>query len=512
MRPYGIAVLFGTVGLSGCMRVGPDFKPQHEAWSEHWSSASITQVTQQGAQPDVRQWWLIFGDQNLERLIASADANNGDLKIAGLRVLEARAQLGIALAGRYPQVQQVNADVLPSARKRSGGFNPKSGAFVQYGAGFIVGWELDFWGRFSRAIESADASFFAAQANRDDALVLLHAQVADTYFTLRVAQARLRIARENAQLQKRSYDIAQKLFKAGESDELDFQQAKTQYLGTLSSIPDLESQIVLARHALSGLIGRAPGPLPELDVQAGKEGVVPLVDHAVLQDVPADLLLRRPDVRAAEYQMAAQSALIGVAKADLYPSVSLLGTLTWTASSLAGAPSTLLFAAGPSVTWNVFDYGRITNNVRVQDARLQELTVAYQNTVRDAAREADDAATALIAALQRDTILNDAQGAARRSLTLANTIYREGYSDFQRVLDAQRALFAQQDAYVVNRSNAVGSVIALYKALGGGWETEQPLVDAATRAQMRQRTDWGDLLDEATPSSVAPGQAEGAPR
>jgi outer membrane protein TolC len=202
--------------------------------------------------------------------------------------------------------------------------------------------------------------------------------------------------------------------------------------------------------------------------------------------------------------------LIGVAEADLYPSVSLLGSLVWTASSLTGAPSTLLFAAGPSVTWNVFDYGRIRNNVRVQDARLQELTVAYQNTVREAAREADDAATALIAALQRDTILNDAQGAARRSLTLANTIYREGYSDFQRVLDAQRALFAQEDAYVVNRSNAVGSVIALYKALGGGWDTAQPLVDAATSAQMRQRTDWGDLLNDTAPSSVAPAKAAGA--
>jgi outer membrane protein TolC len=164
------------------------------------------------------------------------------------------------------------------------------------------------------------------------------------------------------------------------------------------------------------------------------------------------------------------------------------------------------------VTWNVFDHGRITNNVRVQDARLQQLTVAYQNAVREAAREADDAATALLAALQRDTILNDAQGAARRSLTLANTIYREGYSDFQRVLDAQRALFAQQDAYIVNRSNVVGSLVALYKALGGGWDTGTPLVDPATRAQMQRRTDWGDLLDEprTTPAAVLP--PEGASR
>ena len=514
MLPRGVAMPLRTVWLigsltgflNGCMRVGPDFHPQHEAWSEHWSSASIGQVTQQAAQPDARQWWQIFGDENLERLIAQADANNGDLKIAGLRVIEARAQLGMALAGRYPQVQQVNADVLYAARKNSDGFNPRSGAYWQYGAGFSIGWELDFWGRFSRAIESADAAFFAAQANRDAALVLLHAQVADTYFTLRTAEARLRIARDNARLQKRSYDIAQKLFKSGETDELDFQQAKTQYLGTLSSIPELESQIVLARHALSVLTGRPPGPLPELDVQSGKQGVIPLVDHAVLQDVPADLLLRRPDVRAAEYQMAAQSALIGVAKADLYPSVSLLGSLVWSASSLTGSPNTLAVVAGPSVTWNVFDHGRITNNVRVQDVRLQQLTVAYQNTVLEAAREADDAATALIAALQRDTILNDAQGAARRSLTLANTIYREGYSDFQRVLDAQRALFAQQDAYIVNRSNAVGSLIALYKALGGGWYAEQPIVDAATRAQMQERTDWGDLLNEprAQPAAAIP--------
>lgn len=510
MRAYGRALLAAVACLGGCIRVGPDFHPQREAWAEHWSSTSIDQVTQQAAQPDVRVWWRVFDDANLDRLVARADASSGDLEIAGLRVIEARAQLGIALAGRYPQVQQANADVLYAARKRSDGFNTHSGGYWQYGASFSIGWELDFWGRFSRAIESADAAFFAAQANRDAALVLLHAQVADTYFTLRTAEARLHIARENGQLQRRSYEIAEKLFKSGETDELDLQQAKTQYLSTLSSIPDLESRIGLARHALSVLIGRPPGPLPELDAQSGREGVVPLVDRAVLQRVPADLLLRRPDVRAAEYQMAAQSALIGVAKADLYPSVSLLGSLVWSARSFTGSPNTLAVVAGPSVTWNVFDYGRITNNVRVQDARLQQLIVTYQNTVREAAREADDAATGLSAALQRDTILNDAQAAARRSLTLANTVYREGYSDFQRVLDAQRVLFAQQDAYIVNRSNAVGSLIALYKALGGGWYSEQPLIDSATRAQMQQRTDWRDLLNEASaPSATVIPPADG---
>lgn len=148
------------------MRVGPDFRPQHESWSEHWSSPAIEQVTEQGIQPDAQQWWRIFADQNLDGLIAEADAHNGDLKIAGLRIIEARAQLGIAVAGRYPQLQQANADLLYSARKRSDGFDPRSGSFLQYGMGFSIGWELDFWGRFSRAIESADAVFRRASQSR----------------------------------------------------------------------------------------------------------------------------------------------------------------------------------------------------------------------------------------------------------------------------------------------------------------------------------------------------------
>jgi len=407
--------------------------------------------------------------------------------------MESRAQLGIALSGRYPQLQQASADSLYLNRRQSGGANPQDTHFWQYSAGFDIGWELDFWGRFSRAIESADASWFAAQANYENVLVLLHAQLAQTYYALRTAEARLHIARSNATLQKRSYEITERLFKSGAEAELDLQQAKTQYLGTLSTIPDFESQVASLRNALSTLIGQPPGSIPDLDRNTG---VVPLLDTAVLQDVPANLLVRRPDVRAAELQVAAQSALIGVAETDLYPSISLLGSIVWSASSLNGASNTLDLVAGPSLRWDIFDHGRITNNVRVQDARLQQLIVIYQDSVRQAAREADDAATGLIKALERDRILSDASVAAERSVTLANAQYREGYSDFQRVLDAQRALFAQQDIYLVNRGTAVNSLIALYKALGGGWYSDQPVIDPATRKQMQQRTDWGDLLDE----------------
>lgn len=498
LRP-GRLLLLGALGLGGCVRLGPDFSPPGEAWVEQWHSPAIEQASQQRAGPDIREWWRVFDDPLLDRLIAEADAHNSSLKIAGLRVMEARAQLGIAESGRYPQLQQATADSVYLDRNQSGGRNPQDSHFWQHSLGFDIGWELDFWGRFSRAIESADAAYFAAEANYEDVLVLLRAQVAETYFALRTTEARLRVARENAAHQRRSYEITERLFTSGESDELDLQQAKTQYLGTLSSLPEFEDQVARTRNALAVLIGRPPGPLTEL---AEREGLIPLVDRAVLQDVPADLLRRRPDIRAAELTVAAQSALIGVAKVDLYPSLSLLGSIVWSTSSLDGAPDTLDLVGGPSLRWNIFDYGRITNNVRVQDARLQQLIEVYRDSVRQAAREADDAARGLSKALEREIILREAAISAERSLTLANAQYREGYADFQRVLDAQRALLVQQDNYLVTRNSAVSSLIALYKALGGGWHSAQPRVDPASHAQMQERTNWDDLLDEPAASDA----------
>ncbi|MCS3838903.1 NodT family efflux transporter outer membrane factor (OMF) lipoprotein [Pseudomonas sp. JAI111] len=493
MRP-GHLILLGFVGLSGCVRLGPDFQSPAEAWIKHWDTPALAHASQRALTPDLRQWWSVFNDPVLDRLIAEADAHNSDLKIAGLRVIEARAQLGIAQSTLYPQLQQVSADSLYVNRRQSGGNNPQDSHFWQYSAGFDIGWELDFWGRFSRAIESSDASYFAAQANYEDVLVLLRAQVADSYFSLRTSEARLRVARENAKQQLRNVDITEKLFKSGQSAELDLQQAKTQYLGTLSTVPTLEDQIQRTRNALSVLLGQPPGALPQL---AENPGLIPLVDRAVLQDVPANLLLRRPDVRAAELNVAAQSALIGVAESDFYPSLTLLGSIVWSADTLNGTSRSLDLIGGPSLRWNVFDYGRISNNVRVQDARLQQLIEAYRDKVRQAAREADDAAYGVIKSLEREQILGQAEVTAKRSLVLASIQYREGYSDFQRVLDAQRALLDQQDNYLVARSNAVSNLIALYKSLGGGWYSAQPITDPATRQQMEQRTDWGDLLHEA---------------
>lgn len=495
-RP-GPLLLLSALALGGCVRLGPDFQAPGEAWTKRWSSPALEQASQRRAYPDVRQWWQVFADPVLDGLIAEADAHNSNLKIAGLRVMEARARLGIAQSGRYPQLQQASAESLYINRRQYGGNNPQDSHFWQHSVGFDVGWELDFWGRFSRAIESSDASYFAAQANYEDVLVLLRAQVADTYFSLRTTEARLRVARENAEQQKRNFEITEKLFNSGQSAELDLQQAKTQYLGTLSSIPELEGQVLRTRNALAVLIGQPPNALPQL---LENQGLIPLVDRAVLQDVPASLLLRRPDVRAAELNVAAQSALIGVAETDFYPSLTLLGSIVWSTDTLKGTSNSLDLIGGPSLRWNLFDHGQISNNVRVQDARLQQLIEVYRDKVREAAREADDAASGLSKSLERERILSEAQVAAKRSLSLANSQYREGYSDFQRVLDAQRALLEQQDNYLVSRSNAVSNLIALYKALGGGWYSALPTVDPDTRQQMEHRTDWGDLLHEPVPS------------
>lgn len=489
--------------LGGCTQVGPDFKPVPTPWLDTWNTPLLEQATHPAASPDLRQWWAVFADPTLDALIAEADAHNTDLRVAGLRIAEARAQLAIAQTGRYPQVQQLRGESLYLKQDQSGTPTARDSVFWQSSLGFDIAWEVDFWGRFSRAIESADALYFASEANYADAMVLLRAQVADTYFSLRTVEARLDIAHENAQRQARSLQITERLFRHGENDELDWQQARTQFLATQASIPELENQLNALRNVLCALLGRPPGPLPEL---ASGHGQLPLPDRAILQDVPASLLRRRPDIRAAEQAVAAQSALVGVAEADLYPSLSLLGSIGWTFVSANHLPDSFQLAAGPSLIWNPFDYGRRKNAVRVEDARLQQLIELYQRDVREAAREADDAASGLVRSLQSAEVRQQASQAAQRSLDLATSQYREGFADFQRVLDAQQLLLQQQDSYLVSRGNAVGSLVALYKALGGGWDPHRAPIAPDTRQQMQQRTDWGDLLDKPAPARNDTGE------
>jgi len=238
-------------------------------------------------------------------------------------------------------------------------------------------------------------------------------------------------------------------------------------------------------------------------------GEIPAIGNSFPAAVPAEVLRRRPDVRAAEMQLATQSALIGVAEADKYPSLSLLGAFNLSVLSLSGSPTTSSVALGPGLTWNVFDYDRVENSVRVQDARYQQLAERYRDTILQAARDVDSSAIALLKNREQLVINEEVTVAAQRALDIASLQYREGFSDFSRVLDAQRSYFSQTERVVGNRSNMVLSLIALYKALGGGWEPGRlrPLVDDATRQQMQGVTDWDGMLDQPLPLADAPAGA-----
>ena len=488
--------MLSALWLAGCTTLGPDYREPEVAWLEAWHSDLHGQAgdASQQAQVDLRFWWQAFNDPVLNGLVDTARRENPDLRIAGLRIMESRALLGIAGANQSPQFQQASAAATyVDQRERNGQGDDRNAQFGAFSLGFDLAWELDFWGRFRRGIESAEAGFFASIANQQDVQVLLSAQVASLYYGYRTTLLRIELAKKNAGIQQRSLEITDRMFRHGEESELDLQQAKAQYLGTLALIPELEGDLVRLRNALSAVLGRMPGDMPEL---AAVRGALPTVDAIVITDMPAQLLLRRRDVRAAAWRVAAQSAQIGVAKADYYPAITLLGSIGWSTDTLDGTPEVASLGIGPALTWNLFDYGRIRNNVRLQDARLQQSIEVFQATALLAAQEIDDAAITVVKTGEQQAPLRGAARAAERSLGLANTLYNEGYQDFDRVLDAQRVLFTQTERELLNDSAHIAAVITMYKAVGGGW-VDMPVEDAvpqATRETMEARTAWGDLL------------------
>ena len=496
IRP--VAPVLVLCALGGCTAVGPDYRRPDVPWLSTWQPSQPAMAGEASAPerpPD--EWWHVFRDPVLDDVVAAAQRSNPGVRTAGLRILEARAQLGIAGSALYPQLQQASAQALEVGQDTR---DSSSTSYASYGAALDVAWELDFWGRFRRGIEAADAAYFASIAQYDDLQVLVASQAASLYATIRTFELRLRIARENAELQRRSLEITERLFRSGNESELDVQQARSLYFGTLATIPELEGAQRQAQNALGILLGRPPGPLPEM--ATGREQI-PTSDLAVIVDLPADLLRRRPDVRTAEMQLAAQSALIGVSEAALYPSIALVGSVGLSSTSQASSSTTLAWSAGPALVWNVFDYGRLRNQVLVQDARFQQLFEVYQDTVLSAARELDDAAVAFATNRTQVDVLEQAVQAARRSLDIATIQYQEGLVDFERVLDSQRTLFGQQDRLVTTRGSVTQSLIALYKAMGGGWQTARtrPIVDEATRSEMAERSRWRDLLEAPLPAA-----------
>lgn len=497
--------------LSACAVVGPEYVRPEVPLGPDWYQAERTGYAISSAEQ--ARWWQQLNDPVLDKLIERAHQQNNSVKIAGLRVLESRAQLAVATGNQYPQSQAVAGDA-SAIQASENAANTAAGdlSFTQFDIGIGASWEIDFWGKFRRGIEAADAAYLASIAGYDQVMVLVNAQVCSTYLAIRTLEEQMRITQQNIALQQRSYDIVDVQFQNGSTSELDVLQARTQLLSTKSSIPQLQTELYQAQHAMSTLLGLAPSDIRDL---LGDASSMPTIPDTPALALPADVLRQRPDIRQAEYLAMAQNASVGLAKTNLYPSFSLNGSLGLSAAGNTETTRTgksgfgqlfdgdsITYAVGPSFVWPFLNYGRIKNSVRVQDARLQQALIAYRETALKAAREVEDAIVGLEGARQQDRLLSESVTTALRSADVAQLRFNEGFADYQRVLSAQQALFAQQSRYVTNKSKVVGSYISLYLALGGGWQIrfESDLIDADTRDALNERTDWGDLI-EATESS-----------
>jgi len=523
-RPGLIVLVPVLLTFAGCM-VGPNYqRPKVSVSPSFGETEDQPRVSTES--PPYRDWWRAFNDPVLDRLVARAYRDNLTLRQAGVRVLQARAQLGIAVGEIFPQAQQAigsvqynrTSDRAPSAALASSGGGSGSVAYWQSQIGAQASWELDFWGRIRRGIQSADASLLATLADYDNTLVTLTADVANTYIALRTAEERIRIAQENIEIQQQTLQIVEARFKFGVVTQLDVEQARTTLLNTQATLPTLETQRRQARDALSVLLGVAPNDLGDLlDGPAG----IPASPPQVIVGIPADLLRRRPDIRSAELQAVAQSAQIGVAKADLLPAFSLIGNLVLLSTDLGTFRLSDMFRwgsrqvqIGPSVQWNILNYGQISNNVRVQDAYFQQLLLAYQRSVLSAQQDVEDNLSAFLRAQDRADLLGKSVTSSRAAVDLAVLQYREGVTDFTTVLTTQQTHLNQQDSLASTLGNISTSLVGVYRALGGGWEIREgeDIVPAEIKAEMRQRTNWGRLLAPTTYNLSADREPQSRPR
>ena len=505
------------LAFAGCM-VGPDYQRPKTMVSSNWMETRDPRLNT--ASSTYRDWWTAFNDPALDRLVEQAYRENLPLRTAGVRVLQARAQLGIAIGDFFPQTQQGVGAVQYNriSDRAAAAVNIGGIDYWQSQVGLQASWELDFWGKFRRTIQSADASLLSSLADYDNTLVTLTADVANSYITIRTAEERIRIARENVGTQEESLKIAEAKFKYGTVTQLDVEQARTSLLNTQATIPPLETQLRQARDALSVLLGMPPSDLSDF---LGASSGIPVSPPQVIVGIPVDLLRRRPDIRSAELQAAAQSSQIGVAKADLFPAFSLTGNFLFVSTSVGTASLSDMFKwgsrqvqAGPTVQWNIFNYGQITNNVRVQDAKLQALLLTYQNAVLSAQQDVEDNLVAFLRNQDRARILAQSVTSAQIAVTIAIRQYREGITDFTTVLTAQQALLNQQDSLASTLGTISTSLVGVYRALGGGWEIRegQELIPPAIKAEMEKRTNWGRLLTPANYNLPASRQPESAPR
>jgi NodT family efflux transporter outer membrane factor (OMF) lipoprotein len=420
----------------------------------------------------LENWWKSFNDNVLTSLIERADACSPDITAALARIDESRALRDFAGGQYFPTVDAAASYTRTRPSTAGLGIIASPGEQSLYAAGFDAFWEIDLFGRVRRAVESAQAALEQSIADYHDIRITLYAEVARNYIELRTAQSRIRYAQANIDIQRKTLGLTQDRFAAEIAPQLDVAQARLNLANTESEIPTLRIAETAALNRLAVLIGTTSH---DLRAQLSVPADLPLIEAPVTTGLPAELLRRRPDIRAAERALAAQTALVGLAEAARYPFFSLRGAFTMQGLQFAdlGDWSSRSYAFGPQASWTIFDFDRLRNLVAAESARTQQLAAAYHSTLLLALTDVENAMVGYEQEQQRTGALKQSVDAAQQSVEMVEMLYRSGLTDFQNVLDSQRSLFIQQDRLAISEGLFLEQVISLYKALGGGWDQEQ---------------------------------------
>lgn len=476
-HPYAQQILFASplaaiLLISSCMVVGTDYTDPTTITPDYWHQNLASDLN--SGSSSLETWWTRFNDPTLNLMIDKARESNRDLAIAYERITQARAARGIARSQLFPNI---NFDGSVTRNRSSENLDLPGGRTNNlWSTGLDAGWELDFFGGVRRSIESADATVEGVEELYRDTMVSLFAEVAINYIQIRTLEERINVAQKNITSQESSVSLTQDRLDAGLSPELDVSQATTNLATTRAIIPLLRNERSIAVNRLATLIGRYPGPTQSL---LGKSRGIPMPKRSAGIGIPADLIRSRPDIRAAERQLAAQTARVGVAEAELLPRFALNGNF-----NLQSVDANNLFEAGsqsygfgPSFRWNIFSAGRIKSEIAIQESLTKQAYYNYQNTVLIAVEEVENSLATVSNERDRLVQLNTAVSSAQKTEQLVTSNYTEGLIDFQNVLDAQRTVFANEDQKTINQGQIAAAYVSLYKALGGGTRMKPPVVD-----------------------------------
>jgi NodT family efflux transporter outer membrane factor (OMF) lipoprotein len=460
--------LFMTM-LIGCAPVGPNYTPPQTSVSAKWySQLKKGSVSESTDSESLSSWWTTFDDAQLSELLERAVTGNLDLKDAQSRVRQARANRGITKAGLFPTLDFSGSDKWTRSGEDGG-----TGKTTQlYSSSFDAGWEIDIFGGVRRFIEAAEADMQAVQEDLHDTLITLLAEVALNYVEVRTYQYRLATVQENLTAQNETYQLILWRSQAGLSDELAVQQARYNLESTRSQIPSLNTGLEEAMNRIAVLLGEQPG---KINKELKESKSIPVAPPETAVGVPADMIRRRPDIRKAERELAAQTARIGVATAELYPKFKLAGSIS--ASSVSfnrlannlSSSGDLTLSGGPGISWAVFDAGAIRQNIKVQSELQEQALIKYESAILGAIEEVENVLTAYADEQDKNYNLQQAVDAAQSAVDLSKQEYQAGLIDFSNVLDAQRSLLSFQNELAQSDGTIASNFIRLYKALGGGW-------------------------------------------